>query len=118
MIGAYHAKCAKALLAAAITGRRAVESGQLAQARTREGSIKGGLKAGGQHAESGHMSKIGKMHGPIQGKKNVESGLLEKIRPAAGRKGGPIGMHNRWHVRRGIVSATCKICTEAEKCIL
>jgi len=96
-----------------LQGQAAVESGQLAEARSirtpeehREFSRRGGLA----NVESGHIAAVGRAHGKIQGRKNVESGLLEKIRPAAGRKGGPIAMHNRWHVKRGIISSTCKLC--------
>ncbi len=54
--------------------------------------------------------------GHTQGCKNVESGHLARIRtPESSAKGGPIGRHTRWHVKRGIVNPACSLCVSKEK---
>ena len=57
---------------------------------THEGRSKGGKKTGKINVENGHMSRMGKIggkiNGPIQGKKNAESGQVGK----AGKIGGKI----------------------------
>lgn len=73
---------------------------------------------GRKSVDSGHLRRIsslgGKVSGKIQGKKNVESGWIKKVQKTGlglgGKIGGPKGMHIRWHVKRGVVSPTCKLC--------
>ena len=53
--------------------------------------------------------------GITQGRHNKEKGLgycglTLKQRSAAGRAGGPIASHNRWHVKRGITNPHCELC--------
>ena len=78
-------------------GRANVESGHIYTIATLESCSKGGLTQGRRNAESGHMSKIGKSIPP-------------EVRSAISKKSGPLGMHIRWHVNRGIVSSTCIHC--------
>lgn len=42
-----------------------------------------GLIGGAKNRNSGHMSKVGKIYGPIHGKRCVESGWLDEIRHLA-----------------------------------
>ena len=87
-----------------ISGRKAVESGQLMNISTPENRAKGGRT----NAESGHMSKIGKLYGAIQGRKAVESGQLASVahlgnfaQPLeAKRLGGKISSCLQWNIRR------------------
>lgn len=77
-----------------------------------------GYLGGIKNVESGHLQRIssagGKASGAIQGRKNAESGRMREVQKMGlglgGKIGGPKGMHTRWHVRRGIVSPTCKLC--------
>jgi hypothetical protein len=86
------------------SGRRAVESGQLASIRSREASVKGGTITGRRNVESGHMIRLLKSGansrgGKTQGKKNIESGHLARMR------------HIRWHIKRpGGFNPNCKLC--------
>jgi len=135
-----------------VNGRAAVESGLLARIQV-EGAAAGGRANGpiqglknvesgqlrsvcakGGHAavESGHLNGVRAAGGRTSGKRNVESGLLAKIRTPescakGGRtrgkqsiitgflqaicaKGGRASNHLRWHVNRGIVNPECSLC--------
>src|SRR5882672_6551589 len=80
------------------------------KARTFELCSKGGKKSGRMKIDSGQMKEMhvlgGKAWGPIQGPRNVKSGLLRRIC----RAGGIAATHIRWHVNRGIVSEKCPLC--------
>jgi hypothetical protein len=89
---------------------------------TQLGSHLGGITQGKRNRESGWIQTIGRR----QGRKNAKSGHIHKIRtPESTRKGGlatPIdrkitmglrGLHNRWHVERGISNPKkCAICAK------
>ena len=89
---------------------------------TQLGSYLGGITQGNRNRESGWIQTIGRR----QGKKNAESGHVLKIRtPESTRKGGlatPVehkitiglrGLHNRWHVARGISNPKkCVLCAK------
>ena len=91
--------------------------------------VTAGRKGGIRNVESGHLQRIssagGKVSGAIQGQKNKESGHMAaigrsvpyEVRRINSMKGGPIGMHIRWHINRGIVSPDCKLCKEEKNCI-
>lgn len=102
-----------------ISGRKSVESGHIQALGTAQGrkNIKSGhIQAlgkiqGRKNAESGFMAEVGRIHGVINGRiagrKAVDSGLLESIRP--------LGSHTRWHVNRKILNPNCKFCVAAKQ---
>lgn len=76
-----------------------------------------------------HQSKAGRIGGRVTAEKKVGchapkySGLGGRTQAAnrtgmfapemigmGGRTGGPRGMHNRWHVARGIKNPNCELC--------
>lgn len=61
-----------------------------------------GQAGGRQHVASGHWQTMhsvgGKVGGKVTGRKNAQSGLLDKAR------------HIHWHVNRNIVKASCSLC--------
>lgn len=79
---------------------------------------------GQRNVESGHLrsisSKGGKVSGAIQGQKNKESGFMSRVgksisgedRQRRCSKGGVNWSHERWHIRRNVISPTCKLCKE------
>lgn len=99
---------------------------------TREGSIKGGIAAGKKNVESGHMSSLGKIYGgrhayvleefrtsenqsrrgKLAGQINVESGHIQSLGRKNSAPGGPLAKarHERWHIKRNIVSDVCDFC--------
>lgn len=101
-------------------GKKNVESGHWATLRTREIIMMGAKAAGALAAKTGQINKIktyesslkgalnqkkeDKVRGGVtQGTKNVANGHLERVRKTA--------PHIRWHVKRGLVSPTCKFCS-------
>jgi hypothetical protein len=78
----------------------------LRASRTKEHQIKAGIAAGIKNVESGWISELGK----IWGRKNVESGRLARIAKLGASIGASTRNHNQYHVKRGIVSPTCKLC--------
>jgi hypothetical protein len=108
-------------------GRKNIESGHLASIRTPENCAKGGRIAGrvnGRKAvESGQLASLRTPEhqtkaGRLGGLKNVESGHLASLRTPehqakAGRIGGRISAHNRYHVKRNIVSPACSLCQQS-----
>lgn len=98
-----------------ISGRNRVASGQWERIRalfTPEDRSKVSRITGRRNAETGHLQRIAASGGLISGRRNVESGEFDRIRRSdlGGRVGGPIGMHNRWHVNRDIVKEGCELC--------
>jgi hypothetical protein len=111
-----------------IQGRKNAESGLLTRIATKESCGRGGRI-------------VGTIYGPITGRKNKESGQIAALGRTGmgGRKAkemgvgvhapgvaanggrstsrehkckiGPIGLHNRWHVARGIINPKCSLCT-------
>lgn len=99
-------------------GRKNVESGHLANIRSKAGKM-----GGRTNAQSGHMERLGKsgvggrLGGKIGGRKNAESGLLTRIRtfdscsrggkraaelhPNHAREAGRKGICSRWNVGQG-----------------
>jgi hypothetical protein len=82
------------------------------------GRISGPIQ-GRKNVESGHIQELGR----IQGCKNVENGHIQSLGRAQGRKnienghlaritvlGGRAASHIRWHVRRGIINPNCRLC--------
>jgi hypothetical protein len=100
--------------------------------RTKEGSIKGGRASGKKNAENGHMSSLGRVHGgryahvlveyrtiehqsqagKLGGQKHVASGHIQSLGRKSSAPGGPLAKarHERWHVKRDIISDTCSFC--------
>jgi len=91
----YQKRCASKI------GRRNVESGLLARLRTPSHQAAAGRKGG---------MLGGKVQGPIQGKRNVKSGLLRRICA----DGGTAASHVRWHVKRKKVERKCALCRDAQ----
>ena len=54
-------------------------------------------------------TKGGKLQGSIQGQKNVNSGLLHRLRLTT--QGGKAASHVRWHIKRGVTQPTCSFCS-------
>jgi hypothetical protein len=108
-----------------IQGRKNVESGQLARIRelpqSKEAQCTAGRISGRKNVESGHLRRIssagGKVSGATVGRRNAESGRMREVQKMGlgkgGKIGGPIANHNRWHVRRNIVSPTCSLCQQS-----
>jgi hypothetical protein len=103
-------------------GRKNVESGHLRRITTSESCSKGGKLGGRKNVESGHMermrskitpemrSDIGRKGGIVAGQIAVETGqLLSLLTP----EHQAFASHSRWHVRRNIVSPTCKLCKKS-----
>jgi hypothetical protein len=82
-----------------ISGRKAVESGQLSRIRSIENSVKGGRIGGRLGSREGKARQ-----GRINGLKAAENGNLARARVGA--------LHIRWHVRRNIINPNCSICQE------
>jgi hypothetical protein len=79
----------------------------------------GGKRTHELHPEWGHTlgtkygSSGGKIGGKIGGRKNVESGHLANLRtPEHQRQASHKGLHQRWHVNRGIIDDKCNLCKE------
>jgi len=87
-----------------ISGRKAVENGHLARVRS---------VSGRKARESGHLARIASRGGRTQGRKNAENGHLASIASKGGRLGGRITNHERWHIKRGVVSPRCEFCRPA-----
>lgn len=123
-----------------IGGRKAVESGQLAHARSLPQSKEAQRIVGRKAVESGHMTRMSSLpqtkearrqngrknveSGRIQGLKNVESGQIQALGHMYGRIQGlksvesgllTKGRHTRWHVNRGISKPECALCAAALK---
>jgi len=100
----------------AINGRRAVESGQLAKAVSPEVCAANGRIQGKRNAESGHMQRIQEigcaLGGKARSKALVESGHIFKITTFETRsKGGVAVNHIRWHVARNKPNPKkCELC--------
>ncbi len=125
------------LAASRIVGKKAVESGQLAEMVRMHGK-KNGEVQGRKNIESGHMTRlkqrntqnghllrISSLGGKISGPLHVENMLStsSEDRAKGGRKSGrknvesghldrirPKGHHVRCHVKRGILVSSCKFC--------
>jgi hypothetical protein len=80
--------------------------------------------ARGKHnITSGLLSSICKQGGYIQGRRAAQSGQIAAVGKKQGRINaseigrmemlGKLAMHNRWHVKRGLVSPICKLCQAA-----
>ena len=111
-------------LGGTVTGEKNVKSGwakelgktyggrvcsHLADFRTTEHQISAGKK-GGEAAsivndKSGWSKKLGSIYGPENGR---------KIPQEARRRGSRRATHNRWHVRRNIISDSCSLCCIGE----
>jgi hypothetical protein len=75
-------------------------------AQSKDDLIKLGKALGRRNVESGWASELGR----TQGRKNVESGQLARISKLGASLGATTRNHNQYHVKRGIVSPTCKLC--------
>jgi hypothetical protein len=95
------------------------------------GSI-GGRASGKKNAENGHMSSLGRVHGgryahvlveyrtiehqsqagKLGGQKHVASGHIQSLGRKSSAPGGPLAKarHERWHVKRDIISDICSFC--------
>jgi hypothetical protein len=85
---------------------------------THEGRSKGGKITGKKSVENGHMSRMGKIggkiNGPIQGKKNAESGQVGEAGKIGGKIGGKItGPINIKKVNN--IERTCPYCSKTIK---
>lgn len=106
-------------------GRIAVESGQLDKCRTFEHQQKAGRVGGRKSSDWRKLNpekarqiwrQGGLIQGPIQARKNVESGWIQALGRANAESGLLIrASHIRWHVNRQISNPDCKLCT-AQKC--
>lgn len=91
------------LQACRISGRKAVESGQLRAICAKGGSVGGRINARNLVAWCKNNGQPwGKIQGPILARDAVESGRIFKI--------GKHGLHVRWHVQRNIINPKCQEC--------
>lgn len=77
---------------------------------------------GNRNIESGLLLSICAEGGKVQGRRAASSGQIQAIGLTQGRKNasvpgrmtglGQLAMHNRWHVKRNMISTTCKLCKE------
>ena len=86
-------------------GRKNVENGHMARmnaALTHEDVVEAARKGGRRAALTTDYKKLGAAGGPIggsvQGRKNVESGHIQKLG------------HMRWHVAHGVRKPGCVLC--------
>lgn len=129
------------VLGGKISGRKNVENGHWFKITSSGAGGKTG--AGGKaNVLSGHIQKLGLKYGPIRGRKNVENGSITALglknaktlgyMSNCGKIGGTVsgpknaammnisgaakkGLHNRWHVSRGILNLNCCLCYPQEK---
>jgi len=81
------------------------------------------IKQGRLNVENGHLRRICIEGGKTQGRRAAQSGQIAKVGHKQGYKNasipgrmrllGTFAMHNRWHLKRGIISVACKLCREA-----
>jgi hypothetical protein len=83
------------MMGAKAAGALAARTGQINQIKTYESSLKGALNQKKEDKARG---------GYTQGKKNVDSGHLAKVRK--------IAPHNHWHIKGGKPSPRCVFCSE------
>lgn len=97
----FHALTAEQRRAAGLKGGALrAEAMRLNPIHTPEGSLRGGQVTGERNRISGHMAAIGKQWAAINSQtENAKNGRLRFL-------------HERWHVRRGIVSPTCQLCEQ------
>ena len=94
---------------AALGGRIAMQHMSRADKR------KGGRIQGRKNIESGLLARICKDGGRVQGKKNAESGHFASITTQESLvKGSKAGNHTRWHINRGIINPDCPLCAEKQ----
>jgi hypothetical protein len=99
-------------------GKRAVESGQLAEAGklvSPDHIQELGLVQGKLNRESGHIQRIQKLACSLGGKAQsaADPGHIFRITNFSTRsKGGKVQTHQRWHTARGINKPTCELCVK------
>jgi hypothetical protein len=68
----------------------------------RERGIKGGKAAAKINAETGWSTKLGSIYGPENARKIPHDIKMKALNQ---------GRHNRWHVKRGMISPSCNLCS-------
>jgi len=95
-------------------GNRAVESGQLAKAAQLAPVAENGRIQGKKNAESGHMQRIQEVGASLGGKAAAAAHpnhIFEITTYETRAKGGVAGSHVNWHVNRGKPNpAKCELC--------
>lgn len=83
------------------------------------GKIRTLMEQGRKNVENGHMRRLNasftheerQYAGHLSGRTAVESGQLDSLRTIEHQKmASQYAHHTRWHVNRGIISATCPLC--------